>query len=309
MQESEIRAVLAIAMLAALADERKDSDEQTHIAQVAERLGAESGLTLSRLHQDVLLGRLTLDSACAALTSDTSRELAFEAAVGVCDADGLTNEAESRFLRALGEALGLAAARTRDRIDEAEALATLPLATDGPAPAAATADPAGLDEMILKASLLNGALELLPQSLASMAILPLQTRLVYRIGKAYGFELDRGHIKDFLATLGVGLTSQYVETFGRKLIGGLLGSVMGKTGKAIGSAATGAGFSFASTYALGQVARRYYAGGRRLDGQALKAAFNDTLGQARTLQSRYQPEMAQQAKTLDLGTLMREIRH
>ena len=62
-----------------------------------------------------------------------------------------------------------------------------------------------------------------PQSLASMAIIPLQMKMVYRIGKAHGFELDRGHIKDLLATLGVGLTSQYVEQFGRKLLGGLLG--------------------------------------------------------------------------------------
>ena len=77
--------------------------------------------------------------------------------------------------------------------------------------------------MILNYSILNGALELLPQSLASMAIIPLQMKMVYRIGKSHGYELDRGHIKDFIATLGVGLTSQYVEQFGRKLVGGLLG--------------------------------------------------------------------------------------
>ena len=96
--------------------------------------------------------------------------------------------------------------------------------------------------MILNAAILNGALELLPQSWASMAIIPLQVRLVYRIGKAHGFELDRGHIKDFLATTGVGMTGQYVEQFGRKLIGGLLGKVLGGAGRAIGSQATGSAF-------------------------------------------------------------------
>ncbi len=35
-------------------------------------------------------------------------------------------------------------------------------------------------------------------------------KMVYRIGKSYGFDLDRGHIKDFLATAGVGMASQYV---------------------------------------------------------------------------------------------------
>ncbi|MCK7498350.1 MAG: hypothetical protein MZW92_52755 [Comamonadaceae bacterium] len=54
--------------------------------------------------------------------------------------------------------------------------------------------------MILNYAILNGALELLPDSLASMAIIPLQMKMVYRIGKSYGYELDRGHVKDFLAT-------------------------------------------------------------------------------------------------------------
>ena len=81
-------------------------------------------------------------------------------------------------------------------------------------------DVAALDRQIVNASVTNAALELLPESLASMAILPLQVRLVYQIGKAYGYELDQGHIKEFVATLGVGLTGQYLEQFGRKLLGG-----------------------------------------------------------------------------------------
>ena len=93
--------------------------------------------------------------------------------------------------------------------------------------AAVPVNAAELDKMILNYSILNGALELLPQSLASMAIIPLQMKMVYRVGKAHGFELDRGHIKDLLATMGVGLTSQYVEQIGRKLIGGLLGRIGG----------------------------------------------------------------------------------
>jgi uncharacterized protein (DUF697 family) len=75
---------------------------------------------------------------------------------------------------------------------------------------------------------------LLPQSWASVAIIPLQVKMVYRIGKAYGVELDQGHIREFLATVGVGLTSQYLEQFGRKLLGGLLGKMAGKTAGKIG---------------------------------------------------------------------------
>ena len=40
-----------------------------------------------------------------------------------------------------------------------------------------------IDDMILNYSILNGALELMPQSLSTLAIIPLQMKLVYRIGE------------------------------------------------------------------------------------------------------------------------------
>src|SRR5690606_37319561 len=98
---------------------------------------------------------------------------------------------------------------------------------------------ADLDRSILNHALLTGALELLPQSWASMAIIPLQVKMVYAIGKAHGVELDQGHIREFIAAVGVGLTSQYLEQFGRKLLGGLLGRVAGRTVGGVGRAATG----------------------------------------------------------------------
>lgn len=41
------------------------------------------------------------------------------------------------------------------------------------------------------AAILNGALELLPETLSTMAIIPLQMRLVYNVGKAHGYEVER----------------------------------------------------------------------------------------------------------------------
>ena len=155
---------------------------------------------------------------------------------------------------------------------------------------------------------LNGALELLPQSLATMAIIPLQMKMVYRIGTAHGFELDRGHIKDFLATVGVGLTSQYVERIGRRLVGGMLGGLGGRLARGLGSAATGSAFSFATTYALGKVAVAYYAGGRTLDGRALKETFASLLGEAKTLQTSYLPQIQERARTIDTGELLQLVR-
>lgn len=323
MTPEQTRAIVSLCLLAAFADRHKDDREREHIRRVAESLSADSGLDLMKLYQDVLLGRVRMEDAATALDTPELRQLAFEMAVGVCDADGVHNAEETAFLDRLRIALGLDAAGAASYTRQADEIVSLPLDTVAPA-GNGTASPqqaaagggarpanvsdAELDKMILNAAILNGALELLPQSLASMAIIPLQTRLVYRVGKAHGYELDRGHIADFLATVGVGLTSQYVEQFGRKLIGGLLGKMMGKTGRAIGSAATGSAFSFASTWALGHVAKRYYASGRSLSGDALKGSFSGLVGEARGLQQRYMPDIEQRARTLDVGKLMQELR-
>ncbi|MDT3669687.1 MAG: TerB family tellurite resistance protein [Aromatoleum sp.] len=309
MNPEQTRSLLTVCLMAAFSDGHQDPREREHVRSVAESLSAQSGADFMRLYQDVLLKRVTLEQAVAGLDSPELRQLAFEMAVGVCDADGVHDAGETEFLDRLGGLLGLARAAVAPVVREADALAAAPVEAPIPElPAAAPADQPELDRMILNAAILNGALELLPETLASMAIIPLQTRLVYRVGKAYGYELDRGHITDFLATVGVGLTSQYVEQFGRKLVGGLLGKVLGRSGRTIGSEATGAAFSFATTYALGHVAKRYYAEGRKLDAASLKATFAQTVDSARGLQAQYAPQIAERARTLDLKRLMAEIR-
>jgi uncharacterized protein (DUF697 family)/tellurite resistance protein len=314
MNPEQTRSLLTVCLMAAFADGHQDPREREHVRRVAESLSAQAGVDFMPLYQDVLLKRVSLEQAVDGLDAPELRQLAFEMAVGVCDADGVHDADETAFLDRLSGLLGLARAESATIVREADALADAPVDRPIPEIPAATAaaapapDQAELDRMILNAAILNGALELLPESLASMAIIPLQTRLVYRVGKAHGFELDRGHITDFLATVGVGLTSQYVEQFGRKLIGGLLGKVLGGAGRAIGSGATGSAFSFATTYALGHVAKRYYADGRRLDAAALKASFAQMVDRARGLQDTYAPEIAARARTIDVKQLMSELR-
>jgi len=321
MNAEETRAVLAIALMAAYADGHKADAERDEVRRVAEALGAEAGaLNLPALYQDVLLKRIDIARAAAALGSAETRQLAFELAVGVCDADDLRNEAETKFLADLGAALALTPPQMAEPAAVADALVTLPLAAAaaqpakpapspaGPVVASVAADGAELDKMIVNASILNGALELLPQSMASMAIIPLQMRLVYRIGKAHGYELDRGHIKDLLAAMGVGLTGQYLEEIGRKLIGGLFGKVAGRMAGGLARGATGMALSFATTYALGKVAVRYYAGGRTMSTQMLKDTFDGMVQEARGLQGRYQPQIEQQARTIDVNRIVQMVR-
>ncbi len=167
---------------------------------------------------------------------------------------------------------------------------------------------AEIDKMIVSAAIMNGALELLPQSLASMAIIPLQMKLVYRIGTEYGYELDRGHVKDLLATMGVGMTGQYLEDIGRKLLGGLLGKMGGRLAGGVAKGATGVAVSFATTWAIGQVARRYYSGGRTMDAGMLKQAFASLVEEARLLQSRYLPQIEQQSRSIDMARIVEMVK-
>jgi len=173
---------------------------------------------------------------------------------------------------------------------------------------AAAPNQSELDRSILNYAILNGALELLPQSWASMGIIPLQIKMVYEIGKTHGYELDQGHIRDLLATLGVGLSAQYLEQFGRKLLGGLLGKVAGGLGNSLGKATVSVTFSFATTYALGHVAKRYYAGGRHMSTAMLQDAFQNLLQPAKNLQTQYLPEIRQKAERLDMAQIMSLVR-
>ena len=302
IHQQEHRAIVGICVLAAFADGTQGEDERTRIQQIVSGFSGE-GLDVATVYQDVLEGKFTLATAAGGLQTPSARALAYEMAVCVCNADGVTNDAEKKFLADLHQALQLDAAATDQHQQTAQALAVLPPAIAAPPIADANRD-AELDRMILNAAILNGALEIMPHTLATMAIVPLQMRLVYRVGKAYGYELERGHIKDFLATVGVCLTSQVVEGFTRQLIGGfarrltggLLGGLMGQ--------AAGSAVAFASTYALGQVARKYYASGRTLSTAQLKDVFSEMLANGRSLQTRYSGDILQRSRQVNVTELL-----
>ena len=324
MDNQQTRSILTVALMAAFADGLKDERERESVRKLAETFGADAGIDLASLYRDVLLARPDLTEVVKPLDSQGLRQYAYEMAVGVVNSDGSQNPAEAAFLAQLAAALQLPTAAAESVAQQASAMADAAVAPAGPAAApagAATAaaaptavagtvlgkanvSDAEMDKSILNASITNAALELLPESIASMAIIPLQLRLVYRIGKAYGYEMDSSNAKDFIATLGVGLTSQYVEQFGRKLLGGLLGGLGGGLGRSIGRQAASSGLTFATTYAIGRVAQRYYAGGRTLDSATLKETFTALLAEARGMAPKYQSQIEQAAQTIDTRNLV-----
>lgn len=327
---AEQKAVFAILLHAALADGAKSDAERAALKRMTEGFAAEA-VNPWTVYQDVLAGRYPVERAAADLPGREARLLAYEMALGVCDTDGLPDAAERAFLAKLRELLGMAAQAEKagaaesaaQQVAEAVPTAALGVAAASVPPLAAAAgeaaqrlvpvDTAALEKSVLNHAILAGALELLPQSLATMAIVPLQMKLVYSVGKAHGYPLDRGHIRDFMATAGAGLASQAVEGYARKLMGGLMKGVLGKgmmggIGRAVAGTGTGAAITFASTYAIGRLAIRYYSGGRKMEIAVLKNTYRDLLGEGQRLFGLHSGEVERRASTLSSADVINLVR-
>lgn len=292
--------LLAICLFAAFSNGEQSEAERNEIARYAKEMDADN---LSDLSRRILMGKLTLANACEGLPTSENRMLAYEMARAICEAGGSISKEEDEFLTELRRLLSLGETETNEVNERVDSIALAPLASAQDAPPAS--DTSG---MILKYAILNGALELLPQTMASIVIIPLQMKMVYRIGKANGVELDRSNIKDFLATAGIGLGSQMVEGFARKMVRNFGRKLGGKTVGKVADQVTGSAMSFASTYAIGHVAQRYYSGGRNLSAPDMKRLIGSLQTQASELHSKYLPEIQERAKTLDSTAILSLIR-
>lgn len=317
MTNLERECIAITALHAAFSDGNKTDAERESIRTLCEELEVPNA---SALVTRVLLKKAPLAETTAKLNSPESRTLAYEMALGIIEADGHRNEAEARFLATLAELLHLAPAqaaqplKTADELTDAavppprlplEAKAVPVAASVVPAPRAP--DPA-LDGTIRNTAILAGAIELLPQSVATLGVLPLQTHLVYRIGRHYGYTLDSGHVKEFIGVLGLGLTSQAFEGLARKFLGGLVKKAGGGLAGGLARTATGPAITFATTYAMGQLAQRYYAGGRTLSTLQLKESFQQLFSSARAQGERLMPESQSRASGLNISQLPSLIR-
>ena len=303
-QEKEVVATLCL--MAAVADGSKSDEERAQIKDIARHLG---GGDLTAVYYKALAHEVPLAEVAGRLDSPKAKTLAYEMALCVFEADGQLQPEERAFLDALREALGLAARSVRAVEKQADALVAVPLTASTLPPVLSAAagnaavDPA-VDKMILNYAILTGALELLPQSIATMAIIPLQMKMVYRIGRQFNYQLDRGHIKELLATAGLGATSQTLENVARKFLGGMAKHWLGGTVSKVATSATGALLSFAATYAIGQVAKAYYSGGRKLSAVDLKAMFSRFSAQGQTLFAQHRGEIETRARNLNVTELL-----
>jgi uncharacterized protein (DUF697 family) len=311
MTDLERQAIWGVCQQATMADGSASSAEQQALRKATDRLGISP--PPGGVSETPDLGAIT-----APLRGSGHEATALELAWGICAADGPPNRAEQWFLEALRGSLSVPTETAEDIRRRVAALVATPIpaSTAIPPPPAppvipgtsATPVAPDLEETVQNAAIMAGALELLPHTLATLAIVPLQMRLVYRVGKAYGYELDSGHVREFLAVAGVSMASQVVEGFAERTARGLFGSLLGGFVGHLASQATGSGVAFASTYAVGELARQYYAAGRSFSAIQLREAYDRLLERGRALQSGFGPRIRSQAQRIDTSTLASLVR-
>ncbi len=292
MNESDARTILAIATLATSSDGARTPVELEELQATAVRLGVDA----AELDTLLTAGRSNMATLASALSSDEARLAAYDAAAAVCHVNGPPTPQESLFLADLARSLGAVPGLPQSE-------ATMQAAA---AAASSTDDRQGADSesFILDQAMLAGACDLLPNKLASIAILPIQLRMVYAIGKRHGQDFGMSHAKDLIAVLGISAAGNVIEGVIRGVGRGLLGGLIGR---AAGSAA-GVAVTFATTYALGQVAEQYYEQGRSLSAADLKAQFTKFSGEAQTIFPRVEARVRNLASTTDLNSLLGNLR-
>lgn len=312
----ERESVAAICLMAALVDGVQTDAEREKLRAAIEQLGSVS----DDVYHRVVMKRTTLEDEARNINSEETKRLAYELAVGVCAADGATTPPEQEFLSTLAKQLSInpqaAEATVRQGDEFADIKLDAPVATAASAGAAAvsTSVPAAkpqdqqADETIMTYAAINAGLELLPQRLAGVAVIPLQAKMVHKIGTIYGYKLDSGHIKEFVAAAGVGMTSQVVESYARRFLGNLAGRYLGSTARTITEKGTGPVMTFATTYALGHVAKTYYSGGRKLSMSDLRALFAGKVEEAKGVYATNEGSILNSAQKLDPSRIMSILR-
>jgi tellurite resistance protein/uncharacterized protein (DUF697 family) len=298
-------AILALATLAALSDGQQDDTERTRLAEAAASLGFTGA---EQLMQEAASGAVTIQSLAAQLTTPESKQLAYDTAAAVCHANGWINPSEGQFLRELATLLGADTTATDNVVAAVNRVA------DDTTPGAVPA-PSELEQHILDQAIITAALEILPDRLANLGILPLQLRLVHHIGQLHGAQTDINQVKDLAATFGLGAAAQVFEkvvrrTFGGLaggLLGGALGGMLGGAGGSVAGLASGAAVTFASTYALGHAADQYYKQGRELSTADLKTLFARFRADAETMYPRVEARVRQMASGASLDSVLRSI--
>ncbi len=246
-----MRALVAVAK----ADGTITADERAALESAIEMLPASGDL------QRFLDEQVEIDPVLAEIKSPAARDQLWQSAYSMVHVDGTATASEQKLLEKLRAAL---------QIDDAKVSATKRFMDEAkdtllPSNIEAISDPARrqkeIDQDVLKYSVLSAVLGAFPvPGLAiatDLAVVALQVKLVRDIGQYWGHKVDRDAAKTLLAGLGLGTGARIAVSNLAKLVP-VWGSAFGATS------------AFATTWALGKIANRYFEGGQQADVGQLK---------------------------------------
>jgi uncharacterized protein (DUF697 family) len=277
------RAQFRVLVALAQADGRLEASEVAALREVLGAHGAELDTWLTEA--------IEVEAELAQLSWDQRKAL-YHSGFALAHADGAASSDEVNLLRRV---LPDHAEESIPRQVLGEAADTLLPARILPEPDPARRD-MEINEDILKYSALSAVAGAMPLPgvgfVADLAVIAIQTKMVHDIGQYCGHALDQ------------------------KAIRGFMGSVMGSLGLRIAvnnlarfvpvwGSVFAAGTSFASTFALGKVAQRYFEAGKTLDESELRGLFEQqkTAGKAAYEAEKGRVDAAGSARAAEIRTL------
>jgi len=282
--ESEALASLKLLVSVAKADGTFSSAERATLEDALSHAKLPSGVTV----QNLLDGTYDVD----ALARDVKSQKARDAAFGACLTMAHANRVPSTQGQAILEKIEKAWSVPQDKrgllgrlIHEARDTVwfTHPVATSDPQRRTAE-----INEDVLKYSILSGALGLNPVPIASivtdLAAVGLQAKMFSDIGRHWGHESSRETARQVLAGVGAG-------TAARVAVNGLVKFIPG-----VGSVFA-ASTNFASTWALGQVAKQYWESGGKADLEMLREVFKKSKAEGRQTYEQHRTDVEKKYAT------------
>jgi uncharacterized protein (DUF697 family)/tellurite resistance protein len=273
--ENEALASLRILVAIARADGTIHNDERKSLAAALESLELPGGTTVEKL----LAENVDVATQLSELKSEEARDQIYRSAYFMAYADGTCTKEEQAILDQIASATAPSdeTRNSLDRIFVGRAKGGEP-----PVKIVKIEDPversAAVSKWILRYSVLTAVLGAFPiPGLAiatDLAVIALQVKMIRDLGGYWGHVVDRQAAKTILYGVGLGTGARLAIANLAKLLPGW-GSVVGAT------------TSFASTYALGKVIEKVFAGGQQTitkeESDLLKTDFKKAEDEARLL--------------------------
>jgi uncharacterized protein (DUF697 family) len=268
LAENQALASLRVLVCVAKADGELAPEERMSLENAFTGLQMPAGVTPKSLLDE----KIDLDAQLRLFTSPESRESIYQSALGMIHVNGACTPEEQKRLDHIRTTLQISdekASLARRILDEAKD-------TVLPSSIQQVNDPARrrteVNSDTLKYSVISGALGAFPiPGLAiatDLAVVGVQLKMVRDIGQRWGHKVDKDATVSLLGGLGLGTGARIAVSNLAKLVPAW-GSVVG------------ASTSFASTWALGKIADKYFESGMKADLASLKSDFKAAQAEGR----------------------------